>query len=276
MNVDVVVPVARRRTVDRLLYSLSRNTVRPQLITLVTNEMSTTEIRTYGMPVRVLRFCSTTYAIGIMDVALRRNVGIWASPASHVIMFDDDQIAPVNLIESSCSLLAKEPFFWGHYRYIDFSLWPVEQLLYLPPQAGKARERAPNTWHSFKSAYGGLFGADRRVLIDIGGFDMVFSGRHGGEDQNLGRRLARLVHGTDSVFVYEPPYAWHPIDRTPWDNDRHSNLCRSRHEVFVERLSGLHRCRMCPFAWAPERLLFQHRLIVAFDPKMLEISVEPC
>ena len=95
MRIDVVVPVARRRALDGLLYSFSANTIRPDVITLVSNDLSASEVQTYGLDVRLLRFASAAYAVGSIDVALRRNIGIWASDCSHIVTFDDDQLAPV-------------------------------------------------------------------------------------------------------------------------------------------------------------------------------------
>src|SRR5215813_7200767 len=112
----------------------------------------------------------------------------------------------------------------------------------MPPDAGRTREFPPNAWHSWMSAYAGLFGADRKVLLQVRGFDMIFSGRHGGEDQNLGRRLAKFVDGGSSIFVYEPPFAWHPEENAPWDQPVVSNVCSGDHQVVIDTRDGIHRC----------------------------------
>jgi hypothetical protein len=274
VGIDVIVPVARRRTIDELLYSFSCNTARPDLITLVSNELSAGDIQTHGLDVRLLRFDSSVYAIGSMDVALRRNVGIWASESSHVVTFDDDQLAPVDLVENCRARFAAGRYFWGHYRYIDFSQWSVDELLRLPAIAGKPRESPPNSWHTFRSAYAGLFGAERSLLLDIGGFDMLFSGRHGGEDQDLGRRLAERTRDGGRVFVCEPPFAWHPMERVPWDADRRTNLCPGDHDLAVGAADGVQRCLKCPFLWAPDAQLFRNDVSMRFDPRAVTTAIE--
>jgi predicted O-methyltransferase YrrM len=273
MGIDVIVPVRRRCTIDRLLYSFSRNTTEPDTITLISNELVADEIRTYGLNVRVLRFSSSYYPIGFCDAALRRNLGIWTSEASHVVMFDDDQLAPPDLIETSRSILLTQPYFWGHHRFIAFEQ-PVDEILKLPPVAGRAREFPPNSWHSWRSAYAGLFGAERSMLVQIGGFDMRFSGRHGGEDQNLGRRLAQVVYGQTSIYVHEPPFAWHPEENIPWDDAVYSNLCAGGHEITVDASDAIHRCGRCPFYWVPDDQLYGDDVGLRFDPSNVGVHVE--
>jgi hypothetical protein len=86
---------------------------------------------------------------------------------------------------------------------------------------------------------------------------MMFSGRHGGEDQHLGRRLAELVHGTDAVYVHEPPFAWRPEKNLPWDEPDYSNVCSGQHEIVFGQVCGVqvHRCSRCPFYWVPDEIL---------------------
>src|SRR6478672_13385785 len=119
VSLDVVVPALRTATIDRLLASLAQGTVRPDAVSLVSNEVPD-GLETYGLQVRLLRFRSARYPIGDRDLALRRDVGIWCSECSHVLTLDDDLVAPANLVESSLELLHRESHFWGHHRYISF------------------------------------------------------------------------------------------------------------------------------------------------------------
>jgi len=249
-RIDVVVPVRRRAAiVDRVLRSFSRGTILPGAVLLVTNELDRRDVNSYGLDVRLVRFESDLYPIGFNDAALRRNVGIWAASAPYVLTFDDDQIAPPPLIESAGAALVNTPVCWGHHRFIDFDAFTFEEVIALPADAGRPRETPPNAWHSWRSAYGGLFAADRGRLQHAGGFDMVFSGRHSGEDQDLGRRLAATVHGGASIYVHEPPFAWHAEKPTAWEECRYSNLCRGDHSLAVTTISGAtaHACSRCPF-----------------------------
>ena len=278
MDIDVIVPVRRRaRIVDRLLRSFSRNTVRPAAVLLVTNELDPADLDARGLDVRLVRFDSDTYPIGFNDAALRRNVGIWASSSSHVLMFDDDQIAPPALLQSTLRVLAESPVCWGHHRYIDFEAYSFEDLLALRPEAGRARETPPNAWHSWRSAYAGLCGAERALLQRAGGFDMIFSGRHSGEDQDLGRRLAALVHDGDAIYIHEPPFAWHPQQATPWEEPRYSNVCRNDHQLEVREIDGVstHACSRCPFYWVQNVAFTERSVRMPFDPSKMRITVTP-
>ena len=191
----MIVPVRRRVTIDRLLRSFSRNTVRPGAIWLVTNELDAAHVVTHDLDVRLVRFESDSYPIGFNDAALRRNVGIWASTASHVVTFDDDQVAPPGLIQSMMRVLSATPVCWGHYRFIDVENRTFDELMALAPDAGRTRETPPNAWHSWQSAYGGLFGAQRALVQQAGGFDMVFSGRHGARTRILADASRRWCTG---------------------------------------------------------------------------------
>jgi hypothetical protein len=277
MDLDVIVPVRRQATVvDLLLRSFSRNTVWPHAVTLVSNELDSKQIQSHGLNLRILRFESDEYPIGWCDVALRRNVGIWASMASHILMFDDDQIASPDLVQETLRVLGSEPYCWGHYRFIDFASRSLDEIMTLPPEAGRTREMPPNAWHSWRSAYAGLFAAPRALLQRVGGFDMMFSGRHGGEDQDLGRRLAALVHHSDRVYVHEPPFAWHPEHNIPWDEPRYSNVCADTHEVVHGEIMGVtvHRCSRCPFYWVPDEALTKGEVSMPFDVSRVRTRVE--
>ena len=275
MELDVVVPTLRTSTVERLLRSLSLGTSRPDIVTLVSNEVGL-DIKTSGLDVRVARFRSATVPIGHCDVALRRNIGIWASAGRKVVTLDDDLVAGVDLIAASRDLLRTRRYFWGHYRYLNLAEHPVEDLVALPPDRGQPREQAPNAWHRWMSCYGGLFGASADTVRDMGGFDLVFSCRHAGEDQQLGKRLARHVDGTEHVFIYEPPFAWHPTEQEPWDPPAFSNICPSGHETFDGAVGGVsvQRCTRCPWLRiTDEARVFDDAVHWPYDPAETEVQI---
>jgi hypothetical protein len=275
-SLDVIVPSVRPATVGRLVESLARNTVRPASVSIVSNEVDAS-LETHGLDVRLLRFRSEEYPIGDRDVALRRDVGIWSSQASHVLTLDDDVVAPANLIETSLALLADEPYFWGHYRYISFTGYALERLVELPPELGRKRESPPNSWHLWMSCYAGAFGAERELVQRVGGFDLAFSGRHSGEDQSLGKRLAEHVAGTERVFIHEPPFVWHPTEPDEWERPRYSNLCDGEHDLEEADMNGLPvaSCRRCPWYVATdESRLFSGEVFVPYDPGAVEVTVE--
>src|SRR4051794_1975579 len=98
ITLDVVIPSLGRSTLVRTLDSLALGTTRPDCVTIVSNEVGA-EVVAAGLDARVVRFESDRYPYGDRDVALRRNVGIFSSRCSHVLTFDDDQIAPRSMIE---------------------------------------------------------------------------------------------------------------------------------------------------------------------------------
>jgi hypothetical protein len=276
VSLDVVVPAVRRATIGRLLESLNRNSVRPDVVSIVSNEVDA-QIETHGLNVRLLRFRSSEYPIGDRDVALRRDVGIWSSECSHVLTLDDDVVAPANLIETSLGLLHDEPYFWGHYRYVSLSGYTLERLSELPPDLGRRRENPPNSWHLWMSCYAGAFGVERELVQQLGGFDLAFSCRHGGEDQSLGKRLAAHVAGTERVFIHEPPFVWHPNEPDEWEPPAYSNLCEGTHDLEETSLNGLPvtKCRRCPwFAAADEARLFSGEVFVPYDPNAIAVTIE--
>jgi hypothetical protein len=275
MTVDVVVPAVRRATIDRLLASLARNTVRPDVVSLVSNEVDA-EIDTHGIEVRLLRFRSATYPIGDRDVVLRRNVGIWSSECSHVLMLDDDLVAPPDFVETSRWLLRDQPYFWGHHRYLPFAGYPLERLLELPPELGQPREDRPNSWHFWTSCYAGAFGAERDLLEQVGGFDLIFSCRHGSEDQSFGKRLAEHVAGTERVFIHEPPFAWHPTEPEDWEPPAYTNLCAGVHELEEASIGGIpvSSCRRCPyFVVTDDSRLFSNEVFLPYEPAAVDVTI---
>jgi hypothetical protein len=275
VTLDVIVPAIRRGTIDRLLASLARNIVTPDVVSIVSNEVDAA-IETHGLEVRLLRLRSATYPIGDRDVALRRNVGIWSSECSHVLMLDDDLVAPPDLVQTSRELLREEPYVWGHHRYISFAGYPLERLMALPPVLGHPREHPPNSWHQWMSCYAGAFGAGRELLEQLGGFDLIFSCRHGGEDQSFGKRLAAHVSGTEQVFIHEPPFAWHPAEPEDWEPPAYTNLCAGGHELEEASVGGIPvtSCRRCPyFAATDDSRLFSDEVFLPYDPAAVEITV---
>lgn len=273
MKIDVVIPTRRPRAVLWALESLAAQSRRPDFVTLVTNEIAEPP-SVGGLRIRVLHFRSDFYPIGDRDVALRRNVGIFFSHATHVITFDDDQVAPPNMVEDSARLLAGAEYFWGHHRYIPFAGKSVAELQSLPAYAGRPREHPPNAWHLYLSCYGGLFGADLDMLRDAGGYDMIFCERQAGEDQSLGRRLARM-QGSEKVYIHEPPFAWHPDELLPWAEVRYSNLCAGPHDAAVNVAAGIRieRCKLCPHLRALDDDLARDEVVLRFDPGRVKVDV---
>ena len=141
MTLDIVIPVLRTRTIGRLLQSLSLGTGRPDAVTLVSNEVPL-DVDAFGLPVRVIRFSSDTVPVGHGDVALRRDIGIWASHCSHVVTLNDNLVAAASLVAASRDLLRERPYFWGHHRYVSFADHRVADLVSLPAdRAGPANFR---------------------------------------------------------------------------------------------------------------------------------------
>ena len=275
-GLEVIIPSIRVGTVERALYSLSRNSIPPDLVTVVSNEVPS-DARSHGLAVRVLRFSSEHYPIGECDLALRRNIGIWAAEHPHVLTFDDDQLAPRGLIASSIELLRREPYFWGHHRFIRFGSYTIDQILEMDPDRGRTREFPANAWHSWQSCYGGLFGGRKDVVLEAGGYDLIFLGICRSEDQNFGRRLARRVRGTDRVFIYEPPFAWHPEEKYPWAASPVSNLCSTKHELAPDVAGGaaIVRCGRCPYFRVDDgQNLFRDEVFFPFDPARVDIRME--
>jgi len=276
VTLDVVVPALRRETIELLLESLALNTVAPDAVSIVGAEIDTS-LAVFGLPVRLLRVRSDRYPIGDWDLALRRDVGVWFSECTHVLLLDDDLVASATLVEDSLALLKRQPFFWGHHRYIDFAPFTVAELSRLEPGRGRAREQPPNAWHLWMSCYGGLFGASRDVVVEAGGFDIAFSGRSG-EDQGLGKRLAHQAGNGERVFVHEPPFAWHPEPGSPpWGERHETNICADGHAVVDADIAGAsaRRCTRCPwFRVIDVDALLAGKPLLPFDPGGVEISVE--
>jgi len=275
-TLDVIIPSVGRPTLARALESLAQGSALPDSVTVVSNEVPP-DLASSGLPLRVLGFDSERYPYGVRDVALRRNVGIFASGCAHVLTFDDDQVAPRSMVADVRRLLEAEPVLWGHHRYVAMAGLGVAELLDRPPARGRAREHPPNGWHGWQSCYGGLFAARRDVVEAVGGFDLGFAGRHAGEDQDLGRRLARRLTGRERVYVHEPPFAWHPTAHEPWPPTR-TNVCPSGEHALVPEIVGGargERCTRCPWfvtATAPSNDRGDAP-VIRFDPSLVAVSV---
>lgn len=265
MSIEVIVPALI--VPQRLLHSLSLGSQRPGLVSIVSNEIDVADVDPCGLDVRVIRFSSDRYRVGEMDVVLRRNVGIWASVFPDLLFQDDDQVASGSMVEMSAGMLRAKRIFWGHHRFIDFAEWSTSDLTRMSPLHGRSRESAVNVAHGFYSCYAGMFGAQRSFLIDSGAFDMAFMGRHGGEDQQLGRRT-----GGDYVEVWEPPFAWHPLV-SPGRNHVQPFPCEHDLEHRPVGSTMFKWCTRCPYYLA-EGDLSAPRLILPYDPDGVRIEIE--
>ena len=273
VELDVVIPALREEILDDTLWSLAHGTAKPTLVTVVSNEVSA-DRETYGLDVRVLRFRTDAYAVGDGDLALKRNIGIWASPCTHIMTFDDDQVAPATLVAATVGLLAEAAYAWGHHRFVNYASYAREQLLELGPERGATREHPPNAWHFWLSCYGGLFAARRSVIVDVGGYDMRFCGRHAGEDQDFGRRLAKALDGRDTVFIHEPPFAWHPTERLDVPPRAWSNLC-AEHRLVALEIDGVpgSRCSDCPYVRLDDPPELRDEPLVPYDHGAVELEI---
>jgi hypothetical protein len=237
---EVCVPSCRPSGLQRLMDSLSWQTVRPPMVTIVSNE-DLSHLKTRGLSVRQLSFRSTRYAIGEGDVSLRRNIGTWASLAPWVVYSDDDQMWHQSSMEWFVRRFASgEWFVVGHHRFVDRM---DDGMRNLPSSAGRSREDPPNAMHLWESCWGGCLGAYTSLVKSMGGWDL---GYHQSEDQHLARRLVG-EHGR--IQVHEPPWAWH-LDNAgrmpPWI-DPHANVCADRQHDLVASDDGTYvSCQKCP------------------------------
>jgi hypothetical protein len=266
---EVVIPALREPRL--LLDSLARGERRPDLVTIVSNEVAHVET---DLPVRFLRFRSDQYYYGDHDVVLRRNIGIWHARGDRLVFQDDDQIAPVSMLAAAERVMVLNTVFWGHHRFVDFAEVGPEVLLTMPPDRGRSRENPPNHEHGHWSCYAGMFGGHQAALQEIG-FDMLFLGRHGSEDQNFGYR-SMLAQGRSRIYVWEPPFAWHPLHSPPWPSDRVTNSCEE-HQLAptMDRGVSFQKCKKCPYRRAEEGTeLFLPVAVFPFDPALVEVTEE--
>jgi hypothetical protein len=277
VRLEVLIPVWRP-AVQRALYSLARQTEPPELVTLIGNIPHMRDLEPCGLPVRILRHTSEVYCYGLQDIALARNVGIWWAREPYVVCFDDDQVAPRTMLADLRARLADTPYVYGHYRYLDFAERSLDELLNLPPTAGRTREHPPNDWHLYYSGFSGLFACDTALLQSIG-WDMVYNGSVPfGEDQNVAYRLTRAVGDEGRLFVHEPPFAWHPEGReapypAPVTNacsaDYHDHAWGPEQTRFGVRW---HTCTRCPYMRITHQDDPGRRMVIqAFDPRAVSV-----
>lgn len=270
MKLEVIIPATRNP--HRLIYSLASGSRQPDLVTVVSNEVRPTGL--LGMKVRTLRFESEEYCVGEADVALRRNVGIFEAEGDAIVFQDDDQTAPFDMIRHSAERLEADEFFWGHHRFVDYGAWTTEDLIMADPTAGVEREHPPNHDHAWMSCYAGMFGIRTETIRRHQGFDMMFGGRHSSEDQNLGRRLL-AERGTDRVFIWEPPFAWHPLKSPPRERMA-TNSCGDHRLDFTTTNGVLFQtCSRCPYyAVAEPKALLGNTVVLPYDPALVHITKE--
>ena len=275
MIIEVVIPSIRQVSVDRLLYSLANNRRKPDLVTVISNEVGT--LPSHGLNARVLRFSSEEYPYGANDVALRRNIGIWESEADVVLFQDDDQIAPPGMIGAVEAYLWQSPFVWGHHRFIDFETLTADEIMVLEPEAGRSREHPANSYHSYLSCYAGMMAAPRELLLELQGFDLLFLGRHGSEDQNLGHRMLRRF-AMEKVFIPEPPFAWHPLKSPRRLSSPITNLCDEPHQLDYVTTNGVlfQICQRCPLSVCVDKsqVFFTGQVVLPYDHSLVQVTKE--
>lgn len=272
MSLEIIIPCVRPTALPRLIRSLAQQTVPPTQVTIVTNHLvPLLDIHDSGIEVRLLQFTSTRYSIGEFDVGLRRNIALWRAESNHVLFFDDDQLAPGTLVETTLAALQKRPVIWGNYRFVDWSTWSDAEVRDNPATVGVSREKPANYEHLPLSCYAGLLGAEAAVLKEVGGFDLVYT-VGSCEDQNLGMRL---LGGADKlVMIREPPFVWHTTSRLPYERDPHANGCGD-HDLEALRTHDFDwvRCRRCPFVnKATGQHVDYHPVIVPFDPAGVDVT----
>lgn len=275
MKIEVVIPAIRHAEVGRLLYSLANGIEKPYRVTVVSNEVG--KLQSHGLNARVLRFDSDEYPYGARDVVLRRNIGIWESDADVVLFQDDDQLAPFDMVSSTHKLFDEGlPFVWGHHRFVDFDAG-AEEILTWRPEAGREREHPPNSFHLHHSCYAGMMAAKRDLLLEMGGFDLLFLGRHGSEDQSLGLRMLQRF-GMGKVFIHEPPFAWHPLASPKRVYRGRTNLCAGEHELGYTTTNGVlfQICAQCPLSVCVDKseVYFTGQVVLPYDHTLVRIEKE--
>lgn len=275
--IEVIIPALRQEPVEWLVASLALGTVKPDIVTVVSNE--TEPFPNPGVRTRLLRFSSESYSIGDLDVALRQNVGFWAAEADTIVIQGDDQVAPPTMIEDTLTALDGKTYIWGHHRLLDFTNKSLQEILLTHPGVGASREHPePPAWHGYQSCYGGMFAARTDFIREVGGMDMAFNGRHGNEDQQLGYRLMRRA-GDTKVWIIEPPFSWHPVElrdgdtrsRKPWLHPVINGCEPVDHDFTEDFIDGVRflRCRHCQtqrFSDEQEKL-FRDQVLIPYRPE---------
>lgn len=279
MTLEVIIPALRQEPVEWLVESLALGTVKPDVVSIVSNETQPFPVHT---PTRLVRFASTEYNVGDLDVALRQNVGIWGAQCDYVLIQGDDQVAPPTMVEDSLTALEGKEYIWGNHRLMDFTNKSLSEILLTHRDVGESREHpVPPALHGYQSCYGGMLAARTDFLQEVGGMDMAFNGRHGSEDQQLGYRLMRRA-GADRVLILEPPFSWHPIElrngdtraRKPWLQPVLNGCSPTEHEFaecFIDGVRFL-RCRHCPVQRFSDehQKLFRDQVLIPYRPEVVQ------
>jgi hypothetical protein len=282
VSIEVVIPSLRQASTERLVSSLVLQTVAPDVITIVSNE--TQPFPVPGSRVRLLRFSSDTYSIGEWDVALRQNVGIYATECDTLIIQGDDQIAPPSMVEDALRVMEGKDYIWGNHRLTDYADRSLDEIRLADKESGVSRESpAPPAWHGYQSCYGGMFAAKTDFIRDFGGFDMGLNNRHSNEDQQLGYRLMKRA-GEEKVLIEEPPFSWHGIElkqgdtraREPWLEPIRNGCVPGSHETVRAIIGGaiFLECQRCPylaFADGPQ-MLFREQVLIRYRSKAVNTS----
>lgn len=280
MGLEIVIPTVRQASPERLVWALTKGTVKPDRVTIVSNEFDTVGLKgiNYGFPVRVLRFSSATVAYGYKDVALRTNLGVWFAESPIAMVQSDDQIPSETMIEDTLRLMAEgRPYIWGHHRFLDFNRYRPGEIPGLPASAGTPRENPiPPAKHGWQSCYSGMLAIETDFFRDVEGIDMAFNCRHAGEDQHLGKRLMLLDHD-DHVLIHEPPFAFiDTAEPEPWRATK-TNIC-DHHDLDLRVIGGapFQYCGLCPYQVydGEEAALFEDRVLIPFDPSAFEVTFD--
>ena len=287
VNLDVAIPVCRPGYIETVLASFERAGCDNIRVFLLSNDFES--VRTYPFPVGMVRFHSASRYYGPNAFAATYNIGSWLSYqdhwANHFLWWDDDQIAPKGLFDAVREKLSAAPAVYGNYRMVDFNRYSPEELTDAPVDIGTSREEAPNRNHYFFSAFSGLAAFDTAFYWDVGGLDAIYDGERGGFDQQLGRRVAQAMGTDESVYIHEPPFAWHPTveTRVPSITPR-TNGCFRKHELYqaCHLFQGTHipilRCANCHYHRLEEPLRTRLAaevpgLIMPFEPERWDMEV---
>ena len=257
----MVVPALRTATIDRLLWSLAQNSVRPDAVSLVSTRSGRDPA--HGLDVRC---CASRRALPDRRPRPRPaprcrdlELGALARP--------DARRRP----RRACEPRGVEPgaararvHFWGTTATSP-SRAPPERLLEL--RRSSPSRRAANDWHLWLSCYGARSEPSARWCRRTG-FDLASSCRQSGEDESSAAAVGR------AVFIHEPPFAWHPTEPEPWGSPASSNLCEGEHRLTrrPERDAGL-VVPALPVLRGTRRGAASGRGFLPYDPAKVEVTV---